>query len=152
MYLRYPELIIFTKLFTPRKFDTYMQLRCLRLWYLERDYGDLDKCLNCHSIGVLCNSQGGRGRGCGGGMGQYIFTIRKQLIRVQGYRGLTEKLKTVKTVHTLRYSVLKISEYFRGVVFCDSFGIYGAANLGIWCSASVHQFQLEYLECILPFN
>ena len=29
-------------------------------------YGDLDKCLNCHSIGVLCNSQGGRGHGCGG--------------------------------------------------------------------------------------
>ena len=35
------------------------------------------------------------------------------LIRVQGYRGLTEKLKTVKTVHTLRQSVLKTSEYFR---------------------------------------
>ena len=56
------------------------------------------------------------------------------LIRVQGYRGLTEKWKTVKTVHTLRYSVLKIIEYFRGVVFCESFGIYGATYLGIWCS------------------
>ena len=63
-----------------------------------------------------------------------LFENSILLIKVQGYRGLTEKLKTVKTVHTLRYSVLKISEYFRGVVFCDSFGIYGAANVGIWCS------------------
>ena len=63
-----------------------------------------------------------------------LFENSILLIRVQGYRGLTEKLKTVKTVHTLRYSVLKISEYFRGVVFCDSFGIYGAASLCIWCS------------------
>ena len=47
------------------------------------------------------------------------------LIRVQGYRGLKETLKTVKTVH---------SEYFRGVVFCESFGIYCAANHGILCS------------------
>ena len=65
-----------------------------------------------------------------GGMSQYIFTIRNSilLIKVQGCRGLTEKLKTVKTVHTLRYSVLKIKEYFRGVVFCD----------GIWCSATCY--------------
>ena len=56
------------------------------------------------------------------------------LIRVQGYRGHTEKWKTVKTVHSLRYSVLKISKYFRGVVFRESFGIYGAIYLGIWCS------------------
>ena len=34
------------------------------------------------------------------------------LIRVHGYRGLEEKLQTVETVHTLRYSVLKICEYF----------------------------------------
>ena len=67
-------------------------------------------------------------------MTSLVFKNSMLLIRVQGYRGLTEKLKTVKTVHTLRYSVLKISEYFRGVVFCESFGIYGAANLGIWCS------------------
>ena len=95
-------------------------------------------------------------------MGQYIFSIRKQhtvnkgftgrglteklktvktvhtlrysVFKISEYRRLTEKLKTVKTVHTLRYSVLKISEYFRGVVFCESFGMYGAVNLGIWCS------------------
>ena len=59
------------------------------------------------------------------------------LIRVQGYRGLKDKLQTVKTVHTLRYSVLKISEYFRGVVFCESFCIYGSTNLGILCSAYI---------------
>ena len=63
-----------------------------------------------------------------------VFENSILLIRVQWYRGLTEKWKTVKTVHTLRYSVLKISEYFRGVVFWESFGIYGAAYLGIWCS------------------
>ena len=67
-----------------------------------------------------------------------LFENSILLIRVQGYRGLTEKLKTVKTVYTFRYSVSKISEHFRGVVFCDSFGIYGAANLGIWCSADVN--------------
>ena len=44
-----------------------------------------------------------------------VFENNILLIRVQGYRGL-EKLKTVKTVRTLRYSVLKISEYFRVVV------------------------------------
>ena len=42
-----------------------------------------------------------------------LFENSILFIRVQGYRGLTEKLKTVKTVHTLRYGVLKISEYFR---------------------------------------
>ena len=63
MYHRYPEPIIFTKLITPLKFDEY------NLWSLGVD---------CPSIGVLCNSQVGRGRGCGGGMGQYIFSIRKQ--------------------------------------------------------------------------
>ena len=35
-------------------------------------------------------------------------------------------------------SILKVQcfkdQYFRGVVFCDSFGVYGAANLGIWGS------------------
>ena len=45
------------------------------------------------------------------------------LIRVQGYRGIKDKLQTVKTVHTLTYRVLKISEYFRGILFCESFGI-----------------------------
>ena len=63
-------------------------------------------------------------------------------MRVQGYRGLTEKWKTVTTVHTLRYSVLKISEYFRGFFFFYSFNIYYAANHGILCSARV--FQIEY--------
>ena len=66
------------------------------------------------------------------------------LIRVQGYRGLTEKWKTVKTVHTLRYSVLKICEYFRGVVFFYSFSIYCAANHGILCSV-----KERYLESII---
>ena len=55
-----------------------------------------------------------------GGMAQYIFTIRKQ--------------HSVNKVHTLRYSVSKISEYFRGVVFFYYFVIYCAANHGIWCS------------------
>ena len=60
--------MILTKLSTPRKFDQYLQLRCLRLWLLEGDYGDLDKCLNCPSIGGLCTYQGGRGgRSEGGG-------------------------------------------------------------------------------------
>ena len=63
-----------------------------------------------------------------------VFKNSILLIRVQGYRGLTEKLKTVKTVHILRYSVLKISECFPGVVFCESFGIYDVANLGFWGS------------------
>ena len=72
----------------------------------------------------------------GGGWGSVslVYENRILFITVQGYRGLKDKLQTVKTVHTLRYSVLKISEYFGGVVFCESFGIYGAANLGIWCS------------------
>ena len=77
-FYRFPEQMIFTKLFTSRKFNKYMELRSLRLYSLERDYGQLDSCVDCPSIGVLCNSQGGRGRGCGGGMGQYIFSIRKQ--------------------------------------------------------------------------
>ena len=46
-----------------------------------------------------------------------VFENNILLIMVQGYKGLTETLKTVNTVYTLRYSVLKISEYFRGVVF-----------------------------------
>ena len=80
--------------------------------------------------------EGGSGRGGAGG-GEWeeggeggewrsislVFENSLLLIRVQGYRGLTDTWKTVKTVHTLRYSVLKISEYFRGVVFCESFGI-----------------------------
>ena len=69
-----------------------------------------------------------------------VFENRILLIRVQGYRGLTEQWKTVKTVHTLRYSVLKISEYFRGVVFCESFGIYCAANHGILCNEMAKGF------------
>ena len=75
------------------------------------------------------------GVGVGGGNGAVlVFENSILLIRVQGYRGLTEKWKTVKTVHNLRYSALKIREYFRGVVYCASFGIYGAAYLCIWCS------------------
>ena len=34
-----------------------------------------------------------------------VFENSILIIRVQGYRGLTDKLKTVKTVHTLKYSV-----------------------------------------------
>ena len=41
-----------------------------------------------------------------------LFENSILLIKVQGYRGLTEKWKSVKKVHTLRYSVIKISEYF----------------------------------------
>ena len=59
--------MIFTKLFTPRKFDKYLQLRHLRLWSLERDYGDLDKFLNCPSIGTYVTSREGRSEGEGGG-------------------------------------------------------------------------------------
>ena len=61
MYHRYPEQMIFTKLFTQIKFDKYIHLRHLRLCLLERDYGELDKCLNCPNIGGLCSCQGGRG-------------------------------------------------------------------------------------------
>ena len=43
MFYRYPEQMVFTKLFIPRKFDKYLLLRRLRLWSFERDYGDLDK-------------------------------------------------------------------------------------------------------------
>ena len=35
--------------------------------------------------------------------------------------------------------LLKISEYFRGVVFFYFFSIYGAANLGIWFRAGEGQ-------------
>ena len=64
----------------------------------------------------------------GGGGGEWgsvslVYENSILLIRVQGYRGPKEKLQTVKTVHTLRYSVLKISEYFRGVVFFYFFSI-----------------------------
>ena len=45
-----------------------------------------------------------------------VFENSILLIRVQGYRGLTEKWKTVKTVHTLRYSVLRIDSTGPGVV------------------------------------
>ena len=50
------------------------------------------------ALGVAsCWGGGGEGGGMGG-MTQYIFTIRKQhtVNKVQGYRGLTEKWKTVK--------------------------------------------------------
>ena len=77
------------------------------------------------------------GGGGKGGMAQYIFTIGKQHTVNKGTMGLTEKWKSVKKVHTLRYSVIKISEYFRGVVFCEYFGIYCAANHGIWCSVTL---------------
>ena len=89
--------------------------------------------------------QGGSGRrgGNGGNGAVLVFENSILLIRVQGYRGLTEKWKTVKTVHSLRYSVLKIREYFRGVVFWESFGIYGAAYLGIWCSVNATFFSLH---------
>ena len=77
----------------------------------------------------------------GGGQWGSVSLVYENRIRVQGYRGLKDKLQTIKTVHTLRYSVLKISEYFRGVVFCGSFGIYRAANLGIWCSVCEFNFN-----------
>ena len=54
-------------------------------------------------------------------MVQYIFTIRKQ--------------HSVNKVHTLRYSVSKISEYKSR--FFYYFVIYCAANHGIWCSDSI---------------
>ena len=58
--------------------------------------------------------EGGSGRrgGNGGNGAVLVFENSILLIRVQGYRGLTEKWKTVKTVHTLRFSVLKIRQYF----------------------------------------
>ena len=63
------------------------------------------------ALGVASRSWGGGGVrggvGVGGGMGGMVFENSILLIRVQGYRGLTEKWKTVKTVHTLRYSVFK---------------------------------------------
>ena len=85
----------------------------------------------------MARGEGGVGGEGGGEWGSVSLVYENSilLIRVQGYRGLKEKLQTVKTVHTLRYSVLKISEYFPGVVFFYFFSIYGAANLGIWCSA-----------------
>ena len=55
---------------------------------------------------------GGRGGGLGGGEWggwhsiSLLFEKSILLIKVQGYRGLTEKWKTVKKVHTLRYSVI----------------------------------------------
>ena len=77
---------------------------------------------------------GSESRGNGGNGAVLVFENSILLIRVQGYRGLTEKWKTVKTVHTLRYSVLKISEFFRVFFFFYSFSIYCAANHGILCS------------------
>ena len=74
------------------------------------------------------------GRGNGGNGAVLVFENSILLIRVQGYRGLTEKWKTVKTVHTLRYSVLKISEFFRVFFFFYSFSIYCAANHVFLCS------------------
>ena len=85
MYHIYPEQMIFTKLFTPRRFDKYLQLRRLRLWQLECDYGDLDKCLNCPSIGGLCNCQGGRGGRCEGGGGpKYVIQYLCSFVLVLG--------------------------------------------------------------------
>ena len=82
------------------------------------------------------NSQFREGGGEWGGWRSIslLFENSILLIKVQGYRGLTEKWKTVQKVHTLRYNVIKISEYFRGVVFCEYFGIYCATNHGIFCS------------------
>ena len=57
--------------------------------------------------------------GEGGGMEQYIFTIRKQHTVNKGTRVQGNG-----------------SEYFRGVVFSYSFSIYCAAYYGIWCSVS----------------
>ena len=59
-------------------------------------------------MGVLCNSQGGRGRAVGDRNRTVYLKYSKNsilLIRVQGYRGLTEKWKTVKTVHTVQNDV-----------------------------------------------
>ena len=47
---------------------------------------------DCPSIGVLCNSQGGRGRAVGNSF-SLVFENSILLIRVQGYRGLTEKME-----------------------------------------------------------
>ena len=59
---------------------------------------DMYVCYVCYDM-YVCMLCGGRGGGGGGGEGmvQYIFTIRKQ--------------HSVNKVHTLRYSVSKISEY-----------------------------------------
>ena len=56
---------------------------------------------------------GGGGGGEWGGWRSISLLFKNSilLIKVQGYRGLTEKWKTVKKVHTLRYSVIKISEF-----------------------------------------
>ena len=72
------------------------------------------------ALGLASRWGGGGGGGKWGGWRSIslLFENSILLIKVQGYRGLTEKWKTVKKVHTLSYSVIKISEYFRGVVFC----------------------------------
>ena len=62
-----------------------------------------------------------------------VFENSILLIRVQGYRGLTEKFKTVKTVHTLRYSVLKISIYFFFFISFIYTGKYNLAVIAIFC-------------------
>ena len=57
----------------------------------------------------------------GTGIGQFFFSIRKQHTVNKGTRVQGNG-----------------SEYFRGVVFSDSFSIYCAAYHGIWCIAYIY--------------
>ena len=84
----------------------------------------------------------GRGRsesrgGNGGNGAVLVFENSILLIRVQRYRGLTEKWKTVITVHTLRYGVLKISEFFRGFFFFTLL-VYTAPQIMVFCAMYFH--------------
>ena len=101
------------------------------------------------ALGVA--SGGGEGGWCSISL---LFENSILLIRVQGYRGLTEKWQTVETVHTLRYSVLKSIEYFPGVVFSYSFSIYCAANHGILCSVygmflKITPYFIKYIPWVI---
>ena len=78
----------------------------------------------------IIETLGWGGGGEGGGMAQYIFTIRKQ--------------------HTLNKGTRlqgNGSEHFRGVVFSYSFSIYCAAYHGIWCSVGSISLAIDMLTC-----
>ena len=78
MYYRYPEQIIFTKLITPLKYDEYMELRSPRLCLLELDYVCYTSVWTAPVWGYYVTAREVKVVLWGRGIGQFIFSIRKQ--------------------------------------------------------------------------